>query len=443
MEAAPDMPDTTLRPQRADECVASCLEDLIDDWVRMGGQLSYHDVTRLTTKRGLDGRQLAGLLEALEETGVEISDLSQATTRSSEREHATDRPKGERAAQAERDDVGTYLREIGRFRLLHAEDEVRLGRLIRAGQKADVTFAEDADGLSEAMRERLTQASAAGHRAHTELVCSNLRLVVAMARQPKYSRFGLGILDLIQYGNLGLLRAADKFDYSMGFKFSTYATWWIRQSIERGIADASRLVRLPVHFHERVLQVSRAQRLLDRRYGREPSIAELAEELHMKPEAVQAALDWMWSTVSMDQPIADDGDLTLGDLLSQDADVDGRDDPLETVLAAARERDIANLLDGLLTPRSADIIRRRFGIGGGDEETLDRIGVIFNVTRERIRQLESGALAELAGSQKSRPLYEYLVDNTRQASAAPPDGWESLATAVGRKKKKAKGDAEP
>ena len=211
-----------LPPRSMDDLVDSCLDDLIDDWMRMGGQLSYDDVTRLTTKRGLDGRQLAALLEALAESGVDIGDLGAGITAPSARKTADNQPS-EPAASGSADDVGAYLREISRYPLIYAEDEVRLGRLIKMGQEADVTLADDSSGMSSAMLEGLWNASAAGREAHDELVRANLRLVVSMARQRRYVNSGLSLLDLIQHGNLGLLRAADKFDYTRGFK-------WVRLS---------------------------------------------------------------------------------------------------------------------------------------------------------------------------------------------------------------------
>ena len=418
METAAD----AVSPSRpADELVARCLDDLIDDWLRKG-QLSYDDVTRMTTKRDLNGHQLASLLEGLTESGLAVSGLDQGPGISARNNYADDTPT-ERSSHVGADDVGAYLREISRYQLLYAEDEVRLGRLIRAGQEADATLSGDTRGMSPAMLAGLKQASSAGRSAHDDLVRSNLRLVVSIARLRRYAHSGMDFLDLIQQGNLGLLRAADKFDYSLGYKFSTYATWWIRQSIERGIADGGRLIRLPVHFHEKVVKVLRLQRLLASRSDREPTLDELAAASEMPSGEIQAVLDWARPTMSLDSPVGEDGDTTLGDLLSDEADVDGRGDPIDVVMTAARDRGIAQVLDEILDPRAASVIRRRFGLGGFDEETLDSIGTSWNVTRERIRQIETKALEQLIESNRIRPLYEYLVTSTDRNMASPDRGW--------------------
>jgi RNA polymerase sigma factor (sigma-70 family) len=306
---------------------------------------------------------------------------------------------------------------------LWAEDEVRLGRLIKTGQEADRVLNGDVCDLAAGELTRLQHASEAGRRAHNDLVQSNLRLVVSIARKSRYAHSGIDLIDRIQDGNIGLLRAADKFNYSLGYKFSTYATWWIRQSIERGIADRSRLIRLPVHFHEKLLKVLRMKRRLAARYDREPTLRELAEELSMDPGEAQAVLDWARPTVSIDSVFTDEGDLTLGDLLAADTDIDGRTDPADIVLSAARQRDTEQVLDDLLDARAALILRNRYGIGGRPEQTLQMIGDQVGLTRERVRQLETKALETLRVSPTTRQLYEYLVNETDDVNAEPSDGW--------------------
>jgi RNA polymerase sigma factor (sigma-70 family) len=414
--------DAVASPRQADELVARCLEDLFDDWMRKGGQLSYDDVTRMTAKRALNGRQLASLLEGLAESGIAVSGLDPAS-KSSAGDDGADEPPTSRSGYADADFLGAYLKEIGRYRLLHAEDEVRLGRLISAGQEADATLSGNTRGMSRAMLAGLQQASSAGRAAHDDLVCSNLRLVVSIARQRQYAHKGLDLLDLIQDGNLGLLHAADKFDYTLGYKFSTYATWWIRQRIERGIANCGRPIRLPVHIHDKVVRVVRMQHVLADRSGHDPTLDELAAALAMPAGEVQAILDWAQPTISLDSPVGEDGDVSLGDLLSDAADVDGRGDPAEIVITAAREREIDRMLDEMLDPRAASVIRRRFGLGGFDEQTLDAIGIHWSLTRERIRQIQAEALDQLTESSRARPLYEYLDTTTRHRKASPNNGW--------------------
>jgi RNA polymerase primary sigma factor len=404
-----------------DELVNRCLQDLVDDWERKGGWLPYDDVTRMTTKRGLNGHQLANVLDGLVQAGITPSGLHPAA--SGPPQDQDDTADLDAVSRADRDILGSYLQDIGRYPLLWAEDEVRLGRLIATGQEADAAVADAAAAPAAPLTALLREASVAGRRAHADLVRSNLRLVVSIARQSRYAGSGLELIDRIQEGNLGLMHAADKFDYKLGYKFSTYATWWIRQGIERGIANQSRLIRLPVHFHERLLRVLGMRRRLTDRYDHEPTLAELAGALQVDPGQVQAVLDWVQPTVSLDSPAVKDGDVTLGDLLSAEADVDGRTDPVEVMLTAARDRAIEEVLGRVLEPRAAEIIRRRFGLGGRAEQTLEEIGRSLGVTRERVRQIEAKALEVLVSSDAAHPLYEYLAGDTRRAEAEPPSGW--------------------
>jgi RNA polymerase primary sigma factor len=416
-----------------DPLVARCLDDLIDDFQRKGGRLAYDDVTRMSTKRKLSGHQLASLLQGLAQTGVAVSGLSTSPGDLPDNGPGRDIPSD--VTPADRDILGRYLAEIGRHPLIWAEDEVRLGRLIKTGQDADAALSESQPGsLKPTVEEQLMRASEAGRRAHDELVLANLRLVVSVARQRRYASSGVELIDRIQDGNLGLMRAADKFDYSLGYKFSTYAMWWIRQSIERGIADKGGIIRLPVHVHERVLKVVRAQRRLTDRYEREPTLDELANATDLAPGAVKAILDWAKPVESLDRVLVHDGDLTYGDLLGDAADIDGRGDPVEVVLRAACVRDLQENLGGLLDSRSALIIARRFGLGTDtDGETLDAIGHDLCVTRERVRQLEAKALETLTAGAVQGGLYEYLIADTRQSVATPPADWIPPGRKKGKK----------
>ncbi|MDT9692588.1 sigma-70 family RNA polymerase sigma factor [Streptomyces sp. P9(2023)] len=290
---------------------------------------------------------------------------------------------------ADRDLVGMYLDEIARTPLLDAAKEVELSQTIEAGvyarQILDGEVETEAGGAS---REELEALYEAGERAKDLFIKSNLRLVVAVAR--RYPRSGLPLLDLIQEGNAGLVRAVEKFDYAKGFKFSTYATWWIRQAITRSIADQSRTIRLPVHLVEELGRIRRVQREFNREHGREPEPAEIAAELDSKPERVVDVLDWARDPVSLNMSVDDQGETQFGDLLEDTSAVS----PEQSVLTLLRSEELDDLIDKL-DHRTASIIRMRYGIEDGRERTLTEVGKEHGLTRERIRQIEKHALLEL------------------------------------------------
>ncbi|MFG2329465.1 sigma-70 family RNA polymerase sigma factor [Streptomyces sp. NPDC048604] len=294
---------------------------------------------------------------------------------------------------ADRDLVGMYLDEIARTPLLDAAKEVELSQAIEAGVyarqildgAAESEIGSRADGAS---REELEALYEAGERAKDLFIKSNLRLVVAVAR--RYPRSGLPLLDLIQEGNAGLVRAVEKFDYTKGFKFSTYATWWIRQAITRSIADQSRTIRLPVHLVEELGRIRRVQREFNREHGREPEPAEVAEELGSTPERVTDVLDWARDPVSLNMSVDDEGETQFGDLLEDTSAVS----PEQSVLTLLRSEELDDLIDKL-DDRTASIIRMRYGIEDGRERTLTEVGKEHGLTRERIRQIEKHALLEL------------------------------------------------
>ena len=398
-----------------DKMVGRAVDDIIDDWYRAGNALRYEDVTRLVAKRGLSAEQAAAVLVALEECGVEIEGLAAARPGFDD----CDQPEREAPASVSPNAVRSYLGEIGRYALLWAEDEVRLGRQIQAGISADEIL-QDAERLAclrPRARARLREASAAGRRAHSEMVCSNLRLVVSIAKHRSYEGSGVEFIDRIQDGNAGLMRAANKFDPDRGFKFSTYATWWVRQFIERGIGDRGRLIRIPVHVHEKVQRLRRTQRMLTQRLNREPTLAELSEELEWEAGKVQAVIDWSLPLASLDVRIGNEGDLTFGDLLADRADVDGRTDPVDCVIESAWSRDLKEAMETVLSAREQEVIRRRYGFDGMDEETLDGIGEHFGLTRERIRQIQSKAMVKLRNYRGLGQLRIYLVDDLAEQSA--------------------------
>ncbi|AKH82902.1 RNA polymerase sigma factor SigB [Streptomyces sp. CNQ-509] len=295
---------------------------------------------------------------------------------------------------ADRDLVGMYLDEIARTPLLDAAKEVELSLDIEAGVYAGKLLAGEAkpeavDAPSaSANREELEAIVAQGERAKDLFIRSNLRLVVAVAR--RYPRSGLPLLDLIQEGNAGLVRAVEKFDYKKGFKFSTYATWWIRQAITRSIADQSRTIRLPVHLVEELGRIRRVQREFNREHGREPEPAEVAAELGSTPERVTDVLDWARDPVSLNMSVDDEGETQFGDLLEDT----GADSPEDSVLVMMRREELEGLI-GRLEPRTASIIKARYGIEDGRERTLTEVGKQHGLTRERIRQIEKHALVEL------------------------------------------------
>lgn len=299
------------------------------------------------------------------------------------------RPRNDRPARgdADRDLVGMYLDEIARTPLLDAAQEVDLSTRIEAGVFAQHLLDEGgtAAGASE---DELNAIVADGERAKDVFIRSNLRLVVAVAR--RYPRSGLPLLDLIQEGNAGLVRAVEKFDFNKGFKFSTYATWWIRQAITRSIADQSRTIRLPVHLVEELGRIRRVQREKSKELGREADPAEVAAELDTTPERIKDVLDWARDPVSLNMTVDDEGETQFGDLVEDT----GATSPEDAVLVMLRREELEQLI-GRLDDRTASIIRSRYGMEDGRERTLTEVGKQHGLTRERIRQIEKHALSEL------------------------------------------------
>jgi len=310
-------------------------------------------------------------------------------------------PKGEGGTS---DTVRMYLREIGEVDLLTVEDERRLAQLIEEGQIAAGTIdrIEEDGGVVEGIEGRmLIRAVNRGERAKSELTQANLRLVVSIAK--RYSGRGMQLLDLVQEGNLGLMRAVDKFDYTKGFKFSTYATWWIRQAITRSIADQARTIRIPVHMVEHMNRVTRAKRQMHQELEREPTIDELAERVLLEPDRVRELLRYSQDPLSLDSPIGEEDESNLGDFIEDDT-VDG---PADAATRAMLTQAVGEVL-GELSEREQEIVRLRFGLDGGQAKTLEEVGREFGVTRERIRQIEAKTLAKLRHPQRSQRLREFL-----------------------------------
>jgi RNA polymerase primary sigma factor len=299
------------------------------------------------------------------------------------------------------DSVHTYLKSIGRTSLLTAEQEVDLAKRIEAGLFAEHKL-ETASGLDENYRRELEFVAEDGRRAKSHMLEANLRLVVSVAK--KYSDRGLSLLDVVQEGNLGLIRAVEKFDYTKGYKFSTYAMWWIRQAIQRGFADSARTIRLPVHVLEMLSKLSRVERDMHQKLGREPTPEELAVELDRTPDQIEELLRTSRQPISLDSTIGEDGETSIGDLI-EDVDAPEASELVDRQLMAEQLR---SALDAL-TPREATIMAMRFGLYDGNPHTLDEIGRALGLTRERIRQLEKQSLSKLRHPSRAQPLLDFAV----------------------------------
>ncbi|RRJ88869.1 RNA polymerase sigma factor [Gulosibacter macacae] len=298
------------------------------------------------------------------------------------------------------DPVKDYLKQIGKVPLLNAAEEVDLAMRIEAGLYAEDKLAREEGHEAKLVRE-LKWIVRDGRRAKSHLLGANLRLVVSLAK--RYTGRGMQFLDLIQEGNLGLIRAVEKFDYTKGFKFSTYATWWIRQAITRAMADQARTIRIPVHMVEVINKLARVQRQMLQDLGREPTPEELAHELDMTPEKVVEVQKYGREPISLHTPLGEDGDSEFGDLIEDTEAVV----PADAVSFTMLQRQLESLLDSL-SEREAGVIRMRFGLGDGMPKTLDQIGETFGVTRERIRQIESKTMAKLRHPSRSQSLRDYL-----------------------------------
>ncbi|WP_045382344.1 RNA polymerase sigma factor [Mycobacterium kyorinense] len=305
---------------------------------------------------------------------------------------------------ASADSVRAYLKQIGKVALLNAEEEVELAKRIEAGLYATQLMAEMAERgekLPAAQRRDMMWICRDGDRAKNHLLEANLRLVVSLAK--RYTGRGMAFLDLIQEGNLGLIRAVEKFDYTKGYKFSTYATWWIRQAITRAMADQARTIRIPVHMVEVINKLGRIQRELLQDLGREPTPEELAKEMDITPEKVLEIQQYAREPISLDQTIGDEGDSQLGDFIEDSEAVVAVDAVSFTLL----QDQLQSVLE-TLSEREAGVVRLRFGLTDGQPRTLDEIGQVYGVTRERIRQIESKTMSKLRHPSRSQVLRDYL-----------------------------------
>ena len=304
------------------------------------------------------------------------------------------------AASATADPVKDYLKQIGKVPLLNARQEVELAKRIEAGLFAEEKLAER-ENLSTDARIDLEWIAEDGRRAKNHLVEANLRLVVSLAR--RYTGRGMLFLDLIQEGNLGLIRGVEKFDYTRGYKFSTYATWWIRQAITRAMAEQCRTIRLPVHMVEIIGRLARVQRQLLQDLGREPTPGELAAGLDMTPERLTEVQKYAREPISLHIPLGEDGDSEFGDLIEDSEAIQ----PGEAVSFTLLQEQLHSVL-GTLSEREAGVVSMRFGLTDGQPRTLDEIGKVYGVTRERIRQIESNTMSKLRHPSRSKALRDYL-----------------------------------
>src|ERR1700677_477383 len=385
----------------------SILRELAESGVRLANELADSGKARSVRSAAAPARGVKDADDADAESGDEGDlDLADAEVVSLEAEAAA-LTESERLTEVDLDDqtpamgdsVHTYLKSIGRTSLLTAEQEVDLAKRIEAGLFAEHKL-ESAAGLAEDYRRDLELIAEDGRRAKSHMLEANLRLVVSVAK--KYSDRGLSLLDVVQEGNLGLIRAVEKFDYTKGYKFSTYAMWWIRQAIQRGFADSARTIRLPVHVLEMLSKLSRVERDMHQRLGREPTPEELAVELDRTPDQIEELLRTSRQPISLDSTIGEDGETSIGDLI-EDVDAPEASELVDRQLMAEQLR---SALDAL-TPREATIMAMRFGLYDGNPHTLDEIGRALGLTRERIRQLEKQSLSKLRHPSRAQPLLDF------------------------------------
>ncbi|GAA3215813.1 RNA polymerase sigma factor [Streptomyces thermocoprophilus] len=348
------------------------------------------DDVELIDEEVLEDTKVADEPEGAESAGFVLSD-----------EDEDDAPAQQvAAAGATADPVKDYLKQIGKVPLLNAEQEVELAKRIEAGLFAEDKLA-NSDKLAPKLKRELEIIAEDGRRAKNHLLEANLRLVVSLAK--RYTGRGMLFLDLIQEGNLGLIRAVEKFDYTKGYKFSTYATWWIRQAITRAMADQARTIRIPVHMVEVINKLARVQRQMLQDLGREPTPEELAKELDMTPEKVIEVQKYGREPISLHTPLGEDGDSEFGDLIEDSEAVV----PADAVSFTLLQEQLHSVLD-TLSEREAGVVSMRFGLTDGQPKTLDEIGKVYGVTRERIRQIESKTMSKLRHPSRSQVLRDYL-----------------------------------
>ena len=373
---------------------------------RSQGYVTYDDVMEVIPEAELNIEQLEDALAALIEQGIQISDVELEAPAAEDEEKAEAAKPETRSGEADLtaidvdDSISLYLREIGRIPLLTAEQEVSLAKRMEAGRNAKRRLSRDGH-MTEDERWDLREVIRDGQAAQEHLIKANSRLVVSVAK--KYVGRGVPFLDLIQEGNIGLIRAVKKFDYRRGFKFSTYATWWIRQAVTRAIADQGRTIRVPVHMYEQINRLARVTRQLVQELGRDPTTEEIARELGVGPKKVERTIKVAQRPLSLEMPVGEEDDSFLGDFIEDSEAPSPTDQASQQLL-----RDQIDDIFISLTPREVRILQLRFGLVDGYSYTLEEVGKKFGVTRERIRQIEAQALGRLRHPSRSRKLRDFL-----------------------------------
>ena len=376
------------------------------DKAEVQGYLTTGDILDLLPEAEETLDQLDEIFISLHAAGVDVCDEKDAEAEAEESPDASvvgygtgDDGAYDLSGISSDDTVGLYLREMARVPLLKIEEEVCLAKALEAGRKAQETLKHNGSGPTE--RAALEQQVEDGLAARDHLIKANTRLVVSIAK--KYMGRGVPFLDLIQEGNLGLMKAVEKFDYSRGYRFSTYATWWIRQTITRAIADQGRTIRVPVHMSDRIRRLYNTARSLEQEHGRRPTPEEIANEMDIEPRKVQWMLRVSWRPISLERPVGEDEDSELGSFVEDDATPTPTHSAYRHLLGEKIEEMLSTL-----TPREARILRLRFGLLNGRSYTLEEVGQKFGLTRERIRQIEGKALRRLRHPRRSRQLRDYL-----------------------------------
>jgi RNA polymerase primary sigma factor len=378
----------------------SVFEELVEK-AEVQGYLTTDDILDVLPEVEESLEQLEEVYIFLNEAGIEVCETQSESGGDLEvaEEEVPEEDLFDLSEVSVDDTVGLYLKEMARVPLLSIEEEVRLARMVELGGEAERLLADD--GTDPVERGRLDALIEQGLAAREHLIKANTRLVVSIAK--KYMGRGVPFLDLIQEGNLGLMKAVEKFDYHRGYRFSTYATWWIRQTITRAIADQGRTIRVPVHMSDRIRRLYKTARQLEQENGRAPTPEEIAAEMELEPRKVQWMLKVSWRPLSLEHPVGEEEDSELGSFIEDDSTPTPSQSSYHNLLATKIEEVLATL-----SPREARILRLRFGLVNGRSYTLEEVGQKFGLTRERIRQIEGKALRRLRHPRRSRQLRDYL-----------------------------------